>query len=59
MRVGGSPPPKIYAWIAKLESPNEPGRTYYIPVRVWTRTTFGLVTAVATTISLDGKKLGG
>jgi hypothetical protein len=58
LTASNAPPPKIYAWIAKLQSPSEPGRTYYIPVRVWTKTTFGLVAAVATTISVDGQKLG-
>jgi hypothetical protein len=50
--------PKIYAWVAAIESKASPGRRYMIPVRFWAETEFGLITAVASLVRIDGTELG-
>lgn len=43
--------PRIYAWVAPFKG-NE--RTYYIPVRVWAKSPYGIVAAVTSSLKIDG-----
>ena len=43
--------PPINVWMASFKSGS---RTYLVPLKVWTDTRFGTVTAVATSLKLDG-----
>ena len=49
--------PKIFAWVAAVPSTSDPSRRYMIPVRLWAETDFGLITAVASQIRIDGAEL--
>lgn len=40
--------PAIYAWVASI--PGSGGRTYTIPLRVWAKTQYGIIAAVATSL---------
>lgn len=50
--------PKIYAWVASFQSTTDPNRHYMVPLRLWADTDFGLITAVAQRIKLDGADQG-
>lgn len=43
--------PRIYAWVAPFKG-NE--RTYYIPLRVWAKSPYGIVAAVTSSLKIDG-----
>jgi hypothetical protein len=49
--------PKVNAWIATIPSA---GRSYFVPLRVWADTPYGVVSVVATSLKIDGvaPKLG-
>jgi hypothetical protein len=49
--------PKIYSWVATIPSRSSPGRRYMIPMRFWAETEFGLITAVASQVRIDGADL--
>jgi hypothetical protein len=46
--------PKIYAWVASMPSSNDPGRRYLVPIRLWAETEFGIISAVASQLRVDG-----
>jgi hypothetical protein len=46
--------PKIYAWVASIPSSSDPGRNYLIPIRLWTETEFGIISAVTSQLRVDG-----
>lgn len=50
--------PKVFSWIATLPSPDDPAKRYLVPIRLWSNTEFGLITAVATELRIDGKPVG-
>ena len=50
----GGEMPKIFGWIAELRSSSDPDRVYLLPIRLWTNTEFGMITAVADQVRLDG-----
>jgi Protein of unknown function (DUF3108) len=49
--------PKIYAWVATVQSRLDPTRRYLVPLRVWADTAFGIVVALANEVKLDGSEL--
>ena len=50
----GGQMPTIFAWIAEIRSPENPERAYLVPIRLWSNTEFGMITAVASELRLDG-----
>jgi hypothetical protein len=54
----GGEMPKVFGWIAEVPSPDDPSRRYMIPLRLWSNTEFGVITAVATELRIDGKSVG-
>jgi hypothetical protein len=44
--------PKIYAWVATF--PGSGGHTYVVPLRVWAKSQYGVIAAVATSLKIDG-----
>ena len=46
--------PTVFAWIAEIRSSENPKRVYLIPIRFWANTEFGMITAVASELRLDG-----
>lgn len=46
--------PIINAWVASFPSAVA-GRAYVVPLKVWTDTSFGPITAVATSLKIDGQ----
>ena len=50
---GGDSFPAIYAWIATFPS-SVTGRSYTVPLRVWAKTSYGVIAAVATSLKVDG-----
>ena len=50
----GGEMPRVFAWIAELRSPSNPDKPYLVPIRMWSNTEFGMITAVATELRLDG-----
>ena len=51
----GGEMPKVFAWIAEIRSPENPDRAYLVPIRLWSNTEFGTITAVANRLRLDGR----
>jgi hypothetical protein len=51
----GGQMPKVFAWIAEIKSPENPDRAYLVPIRLWSNTEFGMITAVAHELRLDGR----
>jgi hypothetical protein len=49
--------PPIYAWVAPVKSTIGEKREYMMPMRIWSETEFGIVVALATNASVDGKPL--
>jgi hypothetical protein len=45
--------PVINAWVATF--PGAGGRSYSVPLKVWTDTSFGPISAVATSLKIDGQ----
>jgi hypothetical protein len=45
--------PPIHAWIARFPSTVR-GRAYTVPLRVWAKTSYGVIAAVATSLKVDG-----
>ncbi len=50
----GGEMPRVFAWIAEIKSRDNPERAYLVPIRLWSNTEFGMITAVATELRLDG-----
>ena len=50
----GGQMPRVFAWIAELRSTTNPDKPYLVPIRLWSNTEFGMITAVATEVRLDG-----
>jgi len=46
--------PRVFAWIAEIRSPENPEKAYMVPIRLWSDTEFGMITAVANELRLDG-----
>ena len=44
--------PKIYVWMATF--PGSGGHSFNIPLRVWAKSQYGVIAAVATTLKVDG-----
>jgi hypothetical protein len=44
--------PKIYVWMAAMPAGGE--RTFYLPLRVWAKSPYGIVAAVATSLKVGG-----
>ncbi len=53
----GGEMPRVFAWIAELRSPLNPNKPYLVPIRLWSNTEFGMITAVASELRLDGVDL--
>jgi hypothetical protein len=51
----GGEMPRIFGWIAEMRSRTDPARVYLVPIRLWTNTEFGAITAVANHVHLDGR----
>ena len=47
--------PVINAWVATFPSAVA-GRSYVVPLKVWTDTSFGTISAVATSLKIDGQR---
>lgn len=47
--------PAVFAWIAEFPSAEDSERHYLVPIRLWSNTEFGVITAVATDLRVDGK----
>jgi hypothetical protein len=43
--------PKIYAWVAQVSNG---GRSFVIPLRVWAKSQYGTIAAVATSLKING-----
>lgn len=50
----GGEMPRVFAWIAEIKSKANPDRSYLVPIRLWSNTEFGMITAVASSLKLDG-----
>lgn len=50
----GGEMPRVFAWIAEIKSRENPERAYLVPIRLWSNTEFGMITAVANELRLDG-----
>lgn len=48
--------PLVNAWVATFPS-TVTGRPYVVPLKVWTETSFGTISAVATRLTIDGQSL--
>jgi hypothetical protein len=54
----GGEMPKVFGWIAEFRSAENPDNGYLVPVRMWSDTEFGMITAVATELRVDGRPVG-
>jgi hypothetical protein len=50
----GGEMPRVFAWIAEIRSPENLEKAYMVPIRLWSDTEFGMITAVANELRLDG-----
>ncbi|HSC17437.1 MAG TPA: DUF3108 domain-containing protein [Rhizomicrobium sp.] len=50
--------PPAYAWVAEIPSASAPLGYYLLPLKAWTSTGFGTVTATLTAMNLDGAAKG-
>ncbi len=53
----GGQMPRVFAWIAEVRSLQNPDKPYLVPIRFWSNTEFGMITAVASELRLDGVDL--
>lgn len=50
--------PPAYAWVAEIASASAPLGYYLVPLKAWSSTGYGTVTATLTTMKLDGASAG-